>query len=424
MILGIENGQLLTDFDCKSFNIKNLGALSPLPAGLVSSTDPRLSDARNPLPGSVVDASVNAGAAIVQSKINFNSTIPAAWLGTGAAQAAKGSLAEYVANKGAANGYAGLDGTGKVPAAQMPVGAGLGTVTSVGLALPADFGISGSPVTGAGTLSAAWNSVAAKSWFGNSAGVSQPPAFSTGALPTTLIPSLPASIITSGVFALGQIPPLPASQITSGTFALAQIPALPASQITSGTFAPAQIPPLDASIITTGVLAVARGGMPPAGAAGQVLQKIDGTSLNTQWATPVGAVINTLQTAAASPTGTTSTAGVMMGLGSAATLTPEKSGMVFVTVWGYGTNSNNNASYKTTLYYGTGGAPANAAPLTGTSVATIVGNPGNSNQSIPFSMTAIIGPLTLGTAYWFDLALAASAGTATLSEASITAAEF
>jgi hypothetical protein len=43
-------------------------------------------------------------------------------LGTGATQAAKGSDAEYAANKGAVSGYAPLDGTSKVPIANLPTG--------------------------------------------------------------------------------------------------------------------------------------------------------------------------------------------------------------------------------------------------------------------------------------------------------------
>jgi hypothetical protein len=44
-------------------------------------------------------------------------------LGTGAQQAAQGSLTEYVANKAQANGYAGLGANTRVPAAQLGTGA-------------------------------------------------------------------------------------------------------------------------------------------------------------------------------------------------------------------------------------------------------------------------------------------------------------
>lgn len=56
--------------------------------------------------------------------------------------------------KGVANGYAGLDSGGKVPAAQLPASATAGgTVTSVALTTPGLlFDVTGSPVTTAGTL--------------------------------------------------------------------------------------------------------------------------------------------------------------------------------------------------------------------------------------------------------------------------------
>lgn len=42
--------------------------------------------------------------------------------------------------------------------AWIPASPGSGTVTSVGLSLPSDLTVSGSPVTGSGTLSAVWAS--------------------------------------------------------------------------------------------------------------------------------------------------------------------------------------------------------------------------------------------------------------------------
>lgn len=74
------------------------------------------------------------------------------------------------------------------------------------------------------------------------------------ALLASVIPSLDASKITSGVLGAGLIPGLPASQITSGTFGTGLIPSLAASIITSGVFGAGQIPALDGSKITTGVI--------------------------------------------------------------------------------------------------------------------------------------------------------------------------
>jgi hypothetical protein len=54
---------------------------------------------------------------------------------------------------------------------------GTGTVTSVGLSLPADFVVSGSPVTSSGTLAAAWASQSANLVFASPNGVSGTPGF-------------------------------------------------------------------------------------------------------------------------------------------------------------------------------------------------------------------------------------------------------
>ena len=206
MVFSIENGIMVTDLDAQSHNLKNVTALSPLPAGIASSTDPRLSDARTPLAGSVVDSSVATTAAIQQSKLALTGSIPTPWLGTTATTAAQGNLAEYVANKGVAGGYASLDGTGKLPSAQLPATAGAGTVTSVALTLPSHFAVTGSPITASGTLTAAWNSVAAGSWFGNPSGAAAAPSFQATPLPVATIPSLDASKITTGIIATARLP--------------------------------------------------------------------------------------------------------------------------------------------------------------------------------------------------------------------------
>jgi hypothetical protein len=211
MICGIDNGQMVTDLDANHFRILNLSSVigpppNDLPDGLVGTDDPRLSDARAPLDGSVTDASVAFLAGIVQSKLNLNGTIPPLWLGTDATHAANGSLVEYMANKGQPGGYAALDGTGKVPIGQLPNDIGTGTVTSVGLVMPADFSVAGTPVTTTGTITVTWASVPNGTWFGNATGGSAVPSFQTTPITTSMVPPLPASKIVTGTIDMARLP--------------------------------------------------------------------------------------------------------------------------------------------------------------------------------------------------------------------------
>jgi len=61
----------------------------------------------------------------------LGASIPPTWLGTTSTTAAQGNLAEFLSHKAQPDGYASLDGTGKVPSAQIPAGVGTGSVTSV-----------------------------------------------------------------------------------------------------------------------------------------------------------------------------------------------------------------------------------------------------------------------------------------------------
>ena len=205
MISLLQHAVLNTDLDVGNRILKNVANFNPVPTNLCVSTDPRLSDARVPLPGSVTNASVAAGADISQSKLNLNGNIPATWLGTTSTTAAQGNLAEYLSNKGQPNGYASLDCAGKIPSAQVPAAVGTGTITSAGLTMPAQFTVSGSPVTTAGTLGVAWASVADLSWFGNKSGAPAAPQFYTTALPAALIPGLDTSKVTTGLFAAARL---------------------------------------------------------------------------------------------------------------------------------------------------------------------------------------------------------------------------
>jgi hypothetical protein len=79
-----------------------------------------------------------------------------------------------------------------------------GTVTSVGLALPTEFAISGSPVTGSGTLTGTWNTQNANTVLaGPSAGVPATPTFRS--LVAADIPALPyiSTTLTSANIIVG-----------------------------------------------------------------------------------------------------------------------------------------------------------------------------------------------------------------------------
>src|ERR1043165_1644705 len=141
MIPLIENGKLVTPLDCNGKIILNVKSVSPLPPGVIDTTDSRLSDKRNPVDGSVTDASVAATANIVQSKVNLDGTMPSAWIGSGSNQAAQGDLVERVANKGSNSGYVALDANGQLAVGNLPsTGPEIGTVTMVGKINPIKAG--------------------------------------------------------------------------------------------------------------------------------------------------------------------------------------------------------------------------------------------------------------------------------------------
>ena len=113
----------------------------------------------------------------------------------------------------------------------------------------------------------------------------------------------------------------------------------------------------------------------------------------------------------ADPTATTNTTGVMMGLSGS--ITPIRSGTILIIISGSGDNATNSRGGTIGLRYGTGTPPVNGAALTGTLVQTSNFQNSNAAQLFPFSVNDIITGLTLNTAVWFDLSLAASGGAGT-----------
>jgi hypothetical protein len=130
------------------------------------------------------------------------------------------------------------------------------------------------------------------------------------------------------------------------------------------------------------------------------------------------------QSTPSNPTGTTDTTGKMMGL--AGTITPTASGKILLIISGTIFNPTAIADgAKVQASYGTGTAPTNGAAITGTQCG---GRPqyiaATTAQKVPFSVNCVITGLTLSTAYWLDVTLAAiTAGTATINDVSISAHE-
>lgn len=133
----------------------------------------------------------------------------------------------------------------------------------------------------------------------------------------------------------------------------------------------------------------------------------------------------TLQATPTAPTGTTSIAQVMSGLGTTCKLTPVYSGRIKFEFLG----ATRNTAANTTVYnamWGTGTAPANGVAATGTAVGpTVASTSPTSTSATPFSAGGIITGLTPGTAYWFDISQAtAGGGTSNLTNLTCNAMEF
>ena len=126
----------------------------------------------------------------------------------------------------------------------------------------------------------------------------------------------------------------------------------------------------------------------------------------------------------ASPGGTASTSAQVM-LGLAGTITPLVTGRVLVTICGAISSGTLNDGGNIQISYGTGAHPNNGDAVTGTQVG---GNPvfkqAVASDNMCFSIEYLITSLTLGTAYWLDLAVeAVTGGTITLTQVSVVAIE-
>jgi hypothetical protein len=114
----------------------------------------------------------------------------------------------------------------------------------------------------------------------------------------------------------------------------------------------------------------------------------------------------------------------MMGL--AGVITPVRSGKVFVAISGRMNNSTVNNGCSLQIRYGTGASPANGAALTGTTIGGTAKLSGTAGAGFfyPFSLSAVITGLILGTAIWFDLEqYALTGGTASAANVGLSAFE-
>lgn len=211
MILELENASLISDLDANNQTLRNCDQLLPVPLGLVGIDDVRLTNQRTPTSGSVTNAKVSDTAGISQSKLSLDGQIPASWMGSGATQAAQGNLVERAANKNTVGGYVGLDANGQVPMSRLPTtGPQTGTVTNVGLKMPSELSVSGSPITTSGNFTVSLVNQPDKSWFGCDGptpyGGFFLPSFKVKELPIVLIPDFSATKILTGTLNIERCP--------------------------------------------------------------------------------------------------------------------------------------------------------------------------------------------------------------------------
>jgi len=142
----------------------------------------------------------------------------------------------------------------------------------------------------------------------------------------------------------------------------------------------------------------------PTGAAGQVLTGQGAGNPAVFKAAASGTVRPANPAAPASGTST------MAGLGATCAFTPTRTGQVMVTISGHVTLAAGltaGAGMFNTIYYGTGTPPANGAAVTGTQATgaqrCFVGVSPTAAEYRPFSLTAVLTGLVIGTPYWVDL---------------------
>lgn len=155
-------------------------------------------------------------------------------------------------------------------------------------------------------------------------------------------------------------------------------------------------------------------GVPAGGLEDQILVKNSDDDYDSKWVTVPGITVPQyaiLQTASSNPTGTSNAAGRMMGL--AGTITTLTSGKVTGTINGFMWNNNAAGSVVAVIRIGTGAAPHNGDPAPSGSinmggVAAVSRMP--ANGIVPFSLSFIIGGLSVGVPIWMDILLQCPSG--------------
>jgi hypothetical protein len=133
-----------------------------------------------------------------------------------------------------------------------------------------------------------------------------------------------------------------------------------------------------------------------------------------------------LQASPTAPSSTTSTTpGVMLGMGvTTCRFTPTYSTRVRFAFNGSINNTTSGQTTSINLRYGTGAGPTNGTPATGTQPATTIAVAiGSTNYILTGNLEAIVTGLTVGTTYWFDIAMFVSGGTGAYLTPSCNASE-